>query len=756
MIKSVVTVLAVIGATNFTAGSVSAQDNDLAIDEIIVTAQKRAENLQQVPIAITAIDGLTIEKARIQTLDDIANRTPGFFIGGAGPVSPELTIRGIGSTDRSSGSDRSVVVFLDEVYIGRAGGSTFDLFDLERIEVLRGPQGTLFGRNVVGGLIHVVSKKPSADPYAKIQATVGNYDLIETKAVFNAPLSDTVFSKVSFSSRDRDGVNTNIFLNKKIDNINSRNVRGQLKIVPDDSLQVLLSGNYALDDIQGLGFRPLNNAGVFGVVGFIPSDNFRDFQSPVEGFLDREIYSFTARVDKEMSIGNFTSISSYRVVDFFQDRDFGVASDPNFSSEPVINPAAFGFMSRILIDERSETFTQEMRLASHPDSGKLNWLVGAYYLNEKTDRDQERKRNLTLINGAVTSSHPFFEQKNSTSSFAVFGEASFEISDKLEITVGGRQTWDKKTMDLTVTDLDPLNLFTNSLNPATAVFPSQVTSEKFNSFTPKATITFTPTDNTMAYATVSKGFKSGGFNGLAGEPVASATPFLPETAWNYEIGIKTQLFDNRLQLNLAGFWLDFKDLQLRRRLLLIPGNQASNTIIIANASQARIKGVELETIFKPFPGFTITGNLAYTDAILTDATLKSSLPTLDVDGLVTAEGQKLPRAPEITYFVAGEYEAPIGNGGAVVLRAETRYTDDVFHDLGEPDPGGHQDSYNLVNGSITYIPGEDSAWEFKVWGKNILNKEYFVWEQPASGARTAITRIGDPATVGFTITWRHD
>ncbi|MBM3514590.1 MAG: TonB-dependent receptor [Alphaproteobacteria bacterium] len=294
------------------------------IEEIVVTAQKRTESLQNVPLAVTALSADTIEKARIVGLNDIALRTPNFTIGQQNPSEPELTIRGIGSGDREAGSDRSVTVFVDEVYVGRAGASTFDMFDLERVEVLRGPQGTLFGRNVVGGAISLITAKPGPDQLFKGQVSVGTHELIEARAVANQPLSDTAALRVSGSIKERDGYFFNRFLNvDDVGGIKSRNVRAQVSFKPHDDLSVPLSGECAKDKLDGVAARitpgaatPANFAAAMAAFGnYVPPADLFTVESNVKGFQDRDIWATSVRAEFTTENVLVTFIPAYRKTD---------------------------------------------------------------------------------------------------------------------------------------------------------------------------------------------------------------------------------------------------------------------------------------------------------------------------------------------------------------------------------------------------------------------------------------------------------
>lgn len=704
------------------------------IEEILVTAQKREESLQKVPVAVTVFSEKVLESSRIQGITDVASRTPGFVIATQGPHSPELTIRGIGSTDREAASDRSVVLFVDDVYIGRTGGSNIDLFDLERIEVLRGPQGTLYGKNVVGGLVNVITKKPAADPYAKVQMGFGNYDYFEARGVVNSPLSDNLFGKIAFSTRNRDGTSINELSGHRIDGFDSSSLRGQLRYAGIEDADFLLSAEYTQDRISGISSR-ISPAGPFvAQVGYVPDPDLYVVANNIDGLLDREIYGVTGRADVTTGLGVVTSLTSVRRLKFRMERD--ATGVPLRGGVPGQN---LGWQANNLEDEKDDLVSQEIRLASDPDvTGPLIWVTGLYYMNEHTSKDLVIDGVLAQPGRVPTVSAPLFEQSNRTNSYAAFGQATWSVTGRLNLTAGGRYTIDEKDFSLQVTNSAPAR--TNSLSPALAEFATEG-SDRWSAFTPKVSVDFALADEHLLYAVMSRGFKSGGRGGLAGNRAAAERRFEPEYAWNYEIGSKSRFMDDRVQLNLSGFFEDFKDLQSREVIELVPGDQSTRTAVIFNAAKADIKGAELELLTTPVRGLTLSATYAYLDTEITES----------VNPLYT--GKRLPRAPRNSYSVSGAYTfLPWGDLGSFTVRTDYRYQGELFFDLGEV-PTGREPGYGLLDGSIGFESG-DGTWEVSLWGKNILDERYRSHAQSCCGG-TAISRIGDPDTYGINVTWHH-
>lgn len=699
------------------------------IDDVIVTAERRSQSLQRVPSAISAFNSEMLERAGVVNLNDIASRTPSFVIGQQGPSSPDLSIRGIGSSDRDAGSDRSVIAFVDEVYTGRAGSIPTDLFDLERVEVLRGPQGTLYGKNTVGGAINLITRKPTWDFDALGEVTVGTHELLEFKAAVGGGISETLAGRLTVAARSQGPMYRNLFLNRDTDDLQLGTIRGQLLWRPSDSVDVLFSADAAHDEVDGITTHIDPATPALLATGFTPDpDPFTGYQN-VPGFLDRDVHGGSVRVDWRTPLGTVTSLTAGRSLDMAETRDLvGIP----------LRTGPRGFESTQIMTEESSIFSQELRLTSNENGGPVSWIVGAYYSKEDVARVEERKRQL---NAAI--SRPRFDQTATTTSYAVFGQAVWAVTDRLNITAGGRYTVDKKDFGLTVTN--PFGYA--SLSPATQVF-SATGSDSWNAFTPKVTVDYTLMDDVMLYGTVSQGFKSGGFQGLAANAAAARTSFNPEHATNYEIGLKSRFLDRRATLNLAAFRMDFTDLQFRQRILTIPGDQGSAIVVVANAGTAELSGVELESSFRVTDWLTLNAAYSYLDATITQFNVTA--------GVTDVNGRPLARAPNNTFAGSVDMSWPVGDGLVIGARAEYRYRSSFWF---EPsiDPALLEDGYGLVDARVS-ISTEDRSWVLEGWVKNATDEQYRTFAQAVgfatAGTSAATSRTGDPLTAGVTLRWR--
>ena len=757
------------------------------IEEVVVTAQKREQSLQDVPIAVSAFGAEAIAESRIDDLQEIAFRTPSFNIGQNGPSAPELTIRGIGSTDREAGSDRSVVVFVDEVYIGRAGASTFDLFDLERVEVLRGPQGSIFGRNVVGGSVNLVTAKPEPDAeYAGISLAAGNYDLSEVGGYVNLPLKGNFASRFAVSAKTKEGY----YKNRQFDDATAGNTetvsfRGHLLYEPSDDFSILWTLEAASDEMDGIGSAITQgqtsdsewNAEFnrrFGgsrphstLVGGEPSGRSAYLVDNNEfGFFERDLYAVSARLDWTADFGVVTVLPAFRSSNFSIVRDL-VGIPIGDANRVLVGPdtqgfaEGLGFESTAINDEKYDAFTLEARWASRPDrEGIFSWLTGLYYLREDIQRDQIRERHFGQLSGH-TISRPLFDQSNQVDSYAAFGQLRWEFLDgAMGLTFGARYTKDKKNFGLDVSDTlsdadkaaidasfqanvggEGADKLTFSLSPASMEFATTANSS-FDEFTPEGIFEVHLTEDAFAYIKISTGFKSGGFVGLGANRGQGEHTYEPETVLNFETGLKGDFFDNRLRLNADAFVMSFDQLQLRDRQLLVAGDEASAIVTIVNAAQAEIEGIEADIVFNPTPALLFTGSLSFLEAEISDV----------AEGSTIRVGTKLPKAPEVSSTWSVNYTFPQAGPGAFTLRGEVQYRDEFFFDINE-DTAGHENDLTMYNARITYAV-ESDGWSISLWGKNLSNEYYRTQVQSAFGDDVGIiSTLGEPRTFGLSFQW---
>lgn len=701
------------------------------VEEIVVTAQKREQSLQDVPIAITAIGGEEMRQADMHTLDDIATRTPGFSMGSFNKGQPQLYIRGIGSNADGAGSDVSVVAFIDEVYIGRAAGSVFDLYDLERVEVLRGPQGTLFGKNAIGGAVSMHTAKPGDTFYGRAEVTAGNFDALVARALISGPLAENVFGKVSFSFRDREGYVESIITGKKMSDQGAGGIRGSLLFTPRDDLEISLSADYNRSEETGNGrilvgddnpATPDLLVGAARAVDPAAANDYSKTFADNQGVADTEISGLSAKIDWDVGIGTFTSITAYRTSEYLNSDDIGAWS---LQAANIID-------ADTVIDEEADQFSQEFRYAGTGLNDRLNWVAGVYYLREEIERNED-STVFVLATVGTPFGKSFSFQDNTTDSYSAFGDFTYDFSDRFSVTAGARYTSEEK--DIRQVGVTPL-VIVHTINEDYDI----TASESWNAFTPRIVLQWQATDGVLLYGSYAEGFKSGGFEGTASSEIAARTPFDQEEAKAFELGAKMDLLDNRLRLNVAAFTTDYSDLQVLVRKEAFPGDPLG-VVITENAADATSEGIEIEFDAAITDNFEISGNYTYLDATYDNY--------LEPNGIDNA-GNRLRNAPENAFNLVAKYTRVLANGGQIGVRYEFFHTDETFQDPRE-EPGAAKPEYDLSNLRIAYTTA-GGDWEFAVWSKNLFDEEYLSHNFPLQPFGNPGT-IGEPRTYGVTATF---
>lgn len=761
------------------ASGAAAQDDDRndsaernALELVVVTAQKREQNLQDVPIAITVFSQEALDRSGIVDMQGISLRTPSFYAGQKDAASSQFNIRGIGSADDGAAADNSVIVYVDEVPIGRAAGMDLDLFDLERVEVLRGPQGTLFGRNAVGGAISLVTKKPTEEFEAAFETTVGDYNRMDFRGRLSGQIAENLYGKISASSRNRDGIldstidevpnsaalfpNLSQPLLRDIDalDVDTSTIRGALRYVPNDALEINLSASISTLDQAGpqrvfIGDNQDFGRGGDALLPGLRGDFHKEFfEDP--GFAQIDTKATAAHIDYLFSNGyQLTSISSYRKVDSAVNDVISTEAQSRaimatgVTNPVLIAPAANDFT------EVSETFTQELRVMS-PDDQPLRFVAGVFYMHENVHRDETVNLGLLqrLNDGNIVVLAPPGESGDnqfvSIDSYAAFAEASYEIFTGLDLTLGGRFTRDEK--DIT------------RIGTADGIVVAQPffveNSATFDEFTPKAMISYKPFDNFMAFASYSQGFKSGGFQGRGTTALAVATPFGPEIADSYEFGIKTTLFGGRLLLNPVVFHTDFSDLQVVE--LLRPAGSPQGTtssLITQNAANAEIDGFELEYSFFPFDGFELSGTVSVLDAKFVEFFAPEGFESESGAALTDRVGNDLGGSPDFTtsHLMRYTWPTPVWSGN-VSAQVEFIHNDKTAGGASN-NPDTSRPEYDLFNLRLNYQREANSNWNLSLWINNVGDEDYLVNNFAQDGGGRGLP--AEPRTYGATYRWTY-
>lgn len=719
------------------------------LEEIIVTSQYREENVQDIPITITNLGAEELKEADIFDGTTMAYKVPGLSYTEFAPGQANLSMRGINSSDDGAGLDNSVSLFLDGIYIGRGASINFDMFDLERIEVLKGPQGTLFGRNSIGGAISVVTEKPADEFGGKVGLTVGNEGILRYQGFITGPISDNLFGKIVVNHREHDGFVDNVLLGTELQDEDQTSVRAQLRWT-GDNVEWLLSADTMDDDRADIGRTPFADNAPLSAIGAANGiSGPRQQAAPYDGFSKREASGISLTGDYTLANGTLTSITGFR------------SSETDWEMASVgVGLGAIGLPFDEVIDkiqEEIDTFSQEFRWTSDLD-GNINYTAGAFFFTEDTDRVEQFQitragtyagLTQTAVGDQAVIGNEYTRTENETTSYAVYAQLQWDISDLWSATLGARYTNDEKDYTATAVDCGA-----DEASRAAGGFPNfgpcagrggslSIVSETFrvtpsdswDDFSPKVSLQYQANDNTMIFGSVSRGFKSGGFAGSQGVQASASSPVDPETATNYEIGFKADLANNTLRLNGTGFFTDLEDLQVVR-FGPVPGS-TFGTFQTTNIGTADIKGIEVDFSWYPTDNFSLSGHYAYLDTEVNDLII----PTTAVPTGFDASGRTLTRAPENSYNLTASYEI-----GAWDFRLDFIHNDEQTTDY--IDLRTIAEEYDLIDARIGWT---SDNFEVAVWARNLTDEDYISHTYIIGPGVIGIW--GAPATYGVTATY---
>jgi iron complex outermembrane recepter protein len=705
--------------------------------EIIVTAQRKSESVQDVPISITALTGEALSKAGIQDTENLVTLTPGLLVQRS--VVGKISIRGVGNENYTIAGDPGVAVHSDGVYVARAAAGLFDLYDVNRVEVLRGPQGTLYGRNATGGVINVIPYTPTDEYEGSVTAEYGNYDAFRITGMVNAAVSPTFGIRISVLSNQRDGFtrNTNAGAAARgFGSLDSKDVfaiRAQAASLGDGPFKARLAFEYMNDDSNLPAYKYLNrptalpNSDFGGGAAAFTKPNLRvvnqAFELNIPGYTrgvggDSDVFkttqgSLALHMSYDFGSVSLSSISGYRRTKFNWLND-GDGSDT--------------FYVNYIQQDSSKQYSQEIQLSGGGDT--LDWIVGGFYFKETGS-------SFIALPFTFGANLPFYiaiDGTAKTKAFAGFGELNWKATDRLKVTLGARYS-DEKREAAYVYDINFGSLFRRTPND----------SDKFNAFTPRLVVNYEATDDINVYASATRGFKSGGFNLLAVQP-----GFSPEKVWSYELGFKSKFGAGKGTFNANIFYADYKDIQV--------GQIVNLSSVLTNAAAATLKGAEVEVNYRPVPALDLGATLAYLDAKYDKfCTGDPTQPTAPVSVGCTAAnpidlgGNRFPRAPELTLSGTIGYTADLGGSGSLGLRADARYQSKTFFtQFNRPEIS--QKAYTIVNSRITWT-SESEKFTIGAYVNNLFDKTYFseVLESGAFNPQlVAQAYVAPPRTYGIT------
>lgn len=708
-------------------------DDNSGISDIVVTATRTGETqLQRTPVAMSVLSGEALSTRNAVNVKDLVTLTPNMSVGQT-TANAQIYIRGIGSNNVFTGSDPSVTVQSDGVYIARAYSQFSDFVDIERIEVLRGPQGTLYGRNSIGGTINLISKKPSDEFRGKAQMTVGNYGLFQGQAyVSGAIVPGKVQASIAGNYIRHTPYVDNIVPGKPDIGAGNRGaVRGQLRIVPTESLELITRADWSKGDERINAYAHIRAPVAAAPLASSTVGNLRKVALDNPPRNRTRGHGISQEVNFDLSsVLQLKSLTAYRY-SFYH-----FTGDTDATEIPFNQATQF---------DRSKQFSQEFNLVVNTD--RLQAIMGAYYFHEQDNGVFLVDIAPSILTPAANSAFSTISPRITSESKAVFVQGTYRITDELGFTAGLRYTRDRKKIVQSYTRV--------SQNPATpgapvAPFPFFGSSDRtYDAFTPKFGIDYRPTPNLFLYASATRGYKSGGVNFVASNPLALA--FGPEKIWSYEAGFKSDWFDKRLRFNLTAFRYDYTDLQVQTTI-------TAGLISIANAATARTNGLEIETTAQPIRNLTLSANLALLDTkygSFPNASVPNTyLPYVAGDPrfnpttrLFNASGNRLNLAPTTSFSVSGRYDVDLPNGTAFI-RGDYRRQSRSYN---EPTNVriSSQKSYGVLNLGIGYDSDSD-GWGLQLIGKNVLNTQYLISIVSSGLVPNGVP--GDPRTVAVQLT----
>jgi iron complex outermembrane receptor protein len=722
-------------------GALSAQEAaPKVLEEIVVTAQKREESLQDVGIAITALSEEQLVDAHVVNVQDLQGMVPGLTLGESFGFA-QIMIRGVGTDNPFSGGDPSVAMHVDGVVIGQSSAQLGSLFDLERIEVLRGPQGTLYGRNTTGGSINVITAKPTEELSGYGRFTAGNYGLFQGEGAIGGPLTDQLRGRVAVKIEERDGYGENLADDGEIDDASRQSVRGHLQWLATDDFDAMVSVEYHREDdnnympkFRGPSYPDATDPRLFptpaaGSRADNPHNVFAD--TPLQN--ERDQWSVTGtlnwRLNDQFSL---TSISNYQEFEKVPQQDFDMTEQPFYTQS-----------------EQIETNQASEELQLHYEGENVGGIVGIYYYTEEIESDNRLYQRIPVppcgpVTNDLLSGYPIddlcfhFRGSTDTHAAAAFANFTIDFTENVRINLGGRYSYEHREG---VTDrwIAP-----GLLTPLT--FEDE---GSFNDFTPRVGIEWKAADSLLVYATYAEGFKSGIL--LSGQ----RTPLLdPETVDTIEAGLKGRFFDERVQLNLAGFFYDYTDLQLGRS---VPAGASGFTLVYENAAEAEVKGAELEVSWLATDRLRLDGSLTYLDAEFTDYTTTDPFDTVlfllglgPPAALEQLAGNRLVQAPEWAWTAHAEYDFPLpwaGWNGRLAFEAayksQVYFTQFNYEDLGE-------DGQTTFNAFLK-LSSADEKWSLNLWGRNLSDEDIYTGTFIINGSRTNAGMLAPPRTFGATL-----
>jgi len=710
-----VTILLCGAAPVFAAGEDMPTEAGIALEPVMVTAERRSQSLEKTPLSISAFSGAEIENARATSLDELQKLVPGLVITSAITGHGQPFIRGIGTDINGVGVENAVAVYIDGVYQSRAVGESMQFIDVERVEVLKGPQGVLYGRNATGGAINIITRAPSREPEGQVDVQAGSVDQRMVRATVSGALSEgAVYGRLSILTNRDDGDTHNTLLGSQANENNVRGARGVLEFTPEGNFGLTLRAGYYRNDFSPTvkavypGLNPMFT--VFHAQAIGDPHTVRHNEDG-DASLTQAAVSATAQWDFEAM--RLTSVTAYTKTDYDVRR-----SDLDGTEIPFVKVGSNG------VTALSRFFSQEFTLASD-DQGLLTWTALASYQHE---RSSSPNWDLALpLLGLSTN----WQSSVETDAFAVGGQATYALGERWHVTAGARFSSETK-------NLESLRGYTNGI-----LTSSMSDSKRWSAWTPKLVVDYSPSANSMLYASATKGFKSGGYNTIMLQP-----GFDPETAVSYEAGFKGHWLGGRIRAGLAAFDTRYENMQVAVML----NNGGLLQTVIENAGKATSRGIEASIAATPTARLELSANVQLLKARFDEfLTVDPHAPGMNPQDQA---GNPLPRAPNVTATVAAQYAWSVLDGGVQMrVRVEDAYRSKIyftqFKDELASSPG-----LSVWNAMLSWESLKQSGWYGSAFIKNLTDRTYASNIFDAQGVGY-LARFERGRTIGLQVGYRY-
>ncbi len=766
-----------IAAAEAVAVADAAADEGGAPEIIVTAARRRDESAQDVPVALSLVSAASLERRGDYTLGQIQQQVPSLQVFSFNPRNTNVNIRGLGSNVAltNDGLENGVGFYIDNVYYGRVGTSQFDLVDLDRIEVLRGPQGTLFGKNTTSGVINITSRKPSFQPEFSGEVSIGDHGYRQVRASGSAALvPDVIALRLSGAITDRDGFLYNVTQKQQANDYYNASIRGQLLVVPAENVELRLIGDYSRQkqnfaltvfvdqhSTYANGAIIPNNFAVraarfpgYALPAFRPFDRRGEADSHYQA--NMAAYGLSGQLDWDLGGARLTAITAYRWWDWDPANDGDGTALPNITKAQQVN--------------RQRQFSQELRIASDGD-GPVSYVAGLYYFwqivrgyGATSYGSAAALWNLPTVNPVIANAAlDGFEaaaiSTPETNSLAAFGQVDWKLAESLTLTAGLRFTHEKKQ--------GAFSQFWSAGNDLSALTPTQAAAANAirSQFNPVSSYSTAFTDNSLSglislgwkvapdallYATYSRGTKSGGLN-LTSLPAGISPDVAPEQVDAFELGFKSQFLDRRVTLNGALYWTEIGDYQTAIT------EQIPSTVnvrqYIANIPKVRSRGFEADLDVRASDHFALTGSVAYAKATYRNyANAPQAVERLNISAIQDLTGQQLPGVPKFTWTAGFHGDVPLGSHPFALTYSADWSHRSSFNTASSNSAWAQVPGYGVANARVG-IRSDDAGWDLSIWAKNLFDKDYFT---TLSVGNTGVVtgQLGEPRTYGFTFRTR--